>query len=44
MFGGAGLKPRPKEADHITGDRAIIPMLVGLKAAFLTDELLPGPQ
>ena len=44
MLGRAVLKTRTKEADQVTGDRTIAPVLVCLKAAFLTDELLPGVQ
>ena len=44
VLGRAVLKPRTKEADQVTGDRAIAPVLVGLQAALFTDELLPGAQ
>src|SRR2546422_11598832 len=40
VLGRAVLKTRTKEADQVTGDRTIAPVLVCLKAAFLTDELL----
>src|SRR4030095_4635375 len=42
MFGWAVLKPRAEEADEITGDRPISPILVGVKGLFLPDEVCPG--
>jgi hypothetical protein len=44
MFGWAVLKPRAEEADEITGDRTISPILVGVKDLFLPDEVGPGLQ
>ena len=44
MLRRAGLKPRTKETDHVTGDWVIASIVVSLKAAFLVDELLPGAQ
>jgi hypothetical protein len=44
VLGRAGLKTRTKAADHITGDQAIAPILVCLKATCLTDAWLPGTR
>jgi hypothetical protein len=42
MFGWAVLQPRAEEADEITSDPPIAPILVGLKGLFLPDEVCPG--
>ena len=44
MLGRAVLEPWAEEADEVTGDRTIAPILVGVKGLFLPDELLPGLQ
>jgi hypothetical protein len=44
VLGRAVPQSRPEEADEVTGDRAIAPILVGVKDLFLPDEVLPRLQ
>ena len=42
MLGRAALESWAEEADQVTSDRTIAPVLVGVKDLVLPDALLPG--